>query len=1081
MTSHTPHSNQAISASAGSGKTFRLSHRYIRLLADGVPPDRICALTFSRKAAGEIFDSIVNYLCEAADDASKAADTATHIDNPGFKQSDFGNLLRGFLDNLHRMHIGTLDSFMIGIARTFPSELGIPAEFQVMDSEGAQAADIRESILTRIFDPQAVGSNTQRQFFEAFKQATFGQEEKTLGSRLDRFIEDNRDHYYVAPGAELWGQPAAIGIDSCDWLGHDANIEEAAAGLVAAVQAAAPSDAILDRFQTFADLATEIRLGSPWPKELDYLFNRLAPAMPDLERGEASVKIGRVLFELPAEACRAALTLVQHLIRCEVVTALTRTAGLHRVLSLYEAEYDGRMRQTGQMTFNDAQILLTPSNDASKGKLISREATEEGKLYIDYRLDCHLDHWLLDEFQDTSDLQWAALKNLADEIIQDNTGERSFFYVGDVKQAIYAWRGGNARLFGSILEHYGSRIEQVPMNVSYRSCPAVIDMVNTIFDGISVDDDLQPEAVATWHSIWSRHESADHLRQDIGYAGLIEPGEPAEGRFGDSDRYDTVAAILNDMQPIRRGLDVAVLVTSNRAGYALVDHLRRSCPGMPIVHEGNTTIVDNPVVALMLSLLQLASHPGDTFAKRHIQMSPLATTTDLQSLTSDLRERVHTHGFQSVIRHWGNVLSQQHELDLFGHSRLEDMIEAAATFDETGDRDIDAFIRYASAFQVREQAAAHAVRVMTVHQSKGLGFDVVIVPDLQSTQRSMMTAGRLPLTTALDPETEQPRWVLDMPRRQIAVNTPCLADQVGRIDNDNCFDALCALYVALTRAKRALYIVTHKPGKTSTARSAGAFVKKRLTGESNPELGEPATLAEYECAILHETGRRDWFAEYSEKAVAEEEPIPPQPPADYSERPSSRTRLERVEPSSEQEIVTSAALLFEEEMREVLDFGQAIHALFEAVEWIDDLDPEAVIEAWLQQSSDNDAVKRDACAQFRDAVAREPVREALTCPDGNVELWREKSFEIVLGSQWVSGQFDRVTIVRDAQGKPQSATILDYKSNRVESEPQFKKTTEHYRPQLELYGEALSHILKIPDSAITKQLLFTRTGTITTV
>ena len=58
----TPLSHQAISASAGSGKTFRLSHRYIRLLADGVPPDRICALTFSRKAAGEIFDSIVNYL-----------------------------------------------------------------------------------------------------------------------------------------------------------------------------------------------------------------------------------------------------------------------------------------------------------------------------------------------------------------------------------------------------------------------------------------------------------------------------------------------------------------------------------------------------------------------------------------------------------------------------------------------------------------------------------------------------------------------------------------------------------------------------------------------------------------------------------------------------------------------------------------------------------------------------------------------------------------------------------------------------------------------------------------------------------
>jgi ATP-dependent helicase/nuclease subunit A len=82
---------------------------------------------------------------------------------------------------------------------------------------------------------------------------------------------------------------------------------------------------------------------------------------------------------------------------------------------------------------------------------------QEARLYIDYRLDCKLDHWLLDEFQDTSDLQWEVLRNLADEILQDASGQRSFFYVGDVKQAIYGWRGGNARLFGKILEQYRGR------------------------------------------------------------------------------------------------------------------------------------------------------------------------------------------------------------------------------------------------------------------------------------------------------------------------------------------------------------------------------------------------------------------------------------------------------------------------------------------------------------------------------------------------------------------------------------------------------------------------------------------------
>ncbi|MGQ9661045.1 MAG: UvrD-helicase domain-containing protein, partial [Kiritimatiellia bacterium] len=69
----------AISASAGSGKTFRLAHRYLRLLAEGVPPDRIIALTFSRKAAGEMFDSVVNYLQKAAACDTAALQTAARI------------------------------------------------------------------------------------------------------------------------------------------------------------------------------------------------------------------------------------------------------------------------------------------------------------------------------------------------------------------------------------------------------------------------------------------------------------------------------------------------------------------------------------------------------------------------------------------------------------------------------------------------------------------------------------------------------------------------------------------------------------------------------------------------------------------------------------------------------------------------------------------------------------------------------------------------------------------------------------------------------------------------------------------
>ncbi|MEE9541770.1 MAG: UvrD-helicase domain-containing protein, partial [Candidatus Bipolaricaulota bacterium] len=142
----------AIAASAGSGKTFQLAHRYIQLLAGGVPPDRIIALTFSRKAAGEIFESIARYLCEAISSPEQAQQMGRRIERTGSSQGDFLGLLRDLLDSSHRLHISTLDSFIVGIVSTFPMELGISSDFQVLDNDGAEAREAREEILRSIFD-----------------------------------------------------------------------------------------------------------------------------------------------------------------------------------------------------------------------------------------------------------------------------------------------------------------------------------------------------------------------------------------------------------------------------------------------------------------------------------------------------------------------------------------------------------------------------------------------------------------------------------------------------------------------------------------------------------------------------------------------------------------------------------------------------------------------------------------------------------------------------------------------------------------------------------------------------------------
>ena len=89
-------------------------------------------------------------------------------------------------------------------------------------------------------------------------------------------------------------------------------------------------------------------------------------------------------------------------------------------------------------------------------------------------------------------------------------------------------------------------------------------------------------------------------------------------------------------------------------------------------------------------------------------------------------------------------------------------------------------------------------------------------------------------------------------------------------------------------------------------------------------------------------------------------------------------------------------------------------------------------------------------------------------------IWREKSFEVLLENEWLSGTFDRVTIVTDTSGKPVSAAILDFKTDRVASDEDIERSIKVYRPQLETYRQVLALILQLPEEKISASLLFTR-------
>jgi len=1080
--------NRSISASAGTGKTFRLAHRYIGLMAAGVAPDRICALTFSRKAAGEIFDKIVEHLCAAVTDDKKRGQTAATIEKEGFvppdEANDYLRLLRTLLDHGHRLRIGTLDSFILGVVRAFPLELGVPPETRPMDNNGGEAEATRLSILTRLLDPRSpLEANWQEAFLSAFRMSQHGRETKRLLSVLNRLIMDYHA-FYRTHGAQAWhwGDRERIWPQADRWWEagpSDPPPDTLAESLRTVFGDASRPAQLGNRLAETATAALSHAIDKPWPQwtdkaSLQLLQSAASPQPPTLVYYNKEYPLPQPLWD----GVRFALC---HAIDEEIKRALRQTQGLRAVLARYDESYAAAQTRDGHFTFEDLSRLLGSDNHAP-----SRVPDAANRLYIDYRLDGKLDHWLMDEFQDTSDTQWAALANLVDEVIQDDA--RSFFFVGDIKQSIYGWRGGNYRLFNEIQEKYqggGARaIVSESIQTCHRSLPAIIDAVNQTFDDLAAwtpsigeQAGLRAAAVQAFARAWTYHESA-RTNEGAGFVSLLEyeppktnAAPPTESDDGEEDagcpaQFEAVAAILKQTQPIERGLTAAVLVRNNKTGRACVDALRRLLPDVPCVHEGKGGITDNPVVTLLLALVHYATHPGDTVALRHLQMSPLGSAcADIgyDALPVVLLRSLQMRGFAATLREWGEKLG---DLDPFSQRRLSEFLTAAESFDALGVCDPDRFTDHIESYETRSDAAAGSVRVMTVHQAKGLGFDLVVIPF--EARRDSFEKPKTPQLLAGDD------WVLNPPNRQVleaAGGAPVDAYDAARADAN--FAQLCVLYVAMTRAQRAMYLVVPKRAKNPTTASEVDLLRERLQSDVPPDVG-PGGFTQ-----LYTHGDPDWFQQHQA------------PTADAPESPAAPLRIGFTtdiilrEPSKEHldGHTFPAQWLFNAEAGDVRAFGSAIHRLFQKIEWLEETDIERIITEWRQESTESAILLGDVERQFRACLQNSEVQKALSRPTaGRAEVWIEAPFNLLVNidgqKQLMSGRFDRLVIERDAAGRPVHATIIDFKSNRIATEQQIQETARGYTGQMCDYARAAAQLLGLSPEHVTPTLLFTRLGRI---
>ncbi|MFM2197278.1 MAG: hypothetical protein RLZZ505_710 [Verrucomicrobiota bacterium] len=977
-----PEKNLLVLASAGSGKTFRLSDRIIGLMAGGVEPEKIVALTFTRKAAGEFADAILRKLAEAAKDPGKAAELEARL---GMTAVDFIGLLEKVTGKLPRLTLGTMDSFFSKVVKGFQYELGVTGgRFELLQGEVAEG--LKDELLEGLLEGGAHGYD-EEEFVAVFRRATQGKEGAGVLEELRDFITGWHG-IFVSPENPEWGSPGLAGVEISDW-------DKRKNALVDAVERDWPNVAKThkDQEKKAGDMFALLRNHTVGSGSLNLKTGMWPRVLQGILAGSGSIhaKVSKD-FTITGLAAQALRDLVELAARCELAAALSRTRGVRGLIASYDTLVERELRRKGKLGFDDVKRLM--------GEWMGDEDARLRREAVDFRLDSNYGHWLLDEFQDTSRDEWNALLPLVDEAVTND--ESTVFIVGDKKQAIYAWRGGEVGLFDEITGNYGRGLMIDTMAESWRSCPEVLEPVNRVFGDQATMRELFGDAAARWE--WETHVPAKPLLkpEKAGHA-LIE--------VMDKDaKTDRVIALLNQLGVGRKRISCGILMSTNEKVKALADELRAA--GFQVVEEGEREPgKDHPVGVMIWQLLRWLADPADRFAERTVMMSPLKTVLEArfggawQAAWEGLGGRVSEVGFAGMVG--GLIEPLLDGWEKFGKRRAEDLLEALGDLDRQGVVTAREAADWIGRRKVSQSPGVAAVQVMTIHKSKGLGFDVVLLPDVPSKKIPDLTHYR---TVTGD------GWITMAPAQWVRQMIPELKEAEEKWAEQQAYESFCKLYVAMTRAKRALYVFLDTPAASADEGKASLSNWLMTSLEIN---GAEKTV--------FETGDVSWSDGVEEIGTT--------PAASAIRLGVAVGKRSRRTPSGEKnkQGTTGSA--------DGRRFGTAIHAAFEKIAWLDEGEA-SVFPTELRKT-------------LGEALAVSEIRNLLSKKGESVELFREQRIEAVLDGDWLSGVIDRLHVHRAPDGSVSQVEVIDFKTDRVNSAEELKA---RYAAQMEAYRRAMEAI-----------------------
>ncbi len=731
----------AYEASAGSGKTFSLVVRYLSLLFMGEDADKILALTFTNKAANEMQERII----ETLKYLEERGELQVISDVTGMSDSQLLSLRKKVLDRFLNADakVMTIDKFFSKILRKFSLHAGLMPDFSTYESQ--HEIKVMSRFLSLV-DVQGKEEALITLSLSASKRLS------DIFSLLDELYAKSKELVHLTFEPQPYTQ-------------YEAEALAAASELKAIVGATKVSNRgrTAMEFDSIDALIAKSWIGKETLEYWDYkkVFD---PQMDTL------------LHRIQKALASYMQAKEQHF--------------LYALFSLLDTYVEAKRRvakEDGELSFDDITALVF---------YLLKERIDSEFLY--FRLDSRISHLLLDEFQDTSVIQFEILRPIIEELLSGSgvDEQRSFFLVGDVKQSIYRFRGGSKELFHTVTSAYDLQVDQLTVN--YRSHQNVVEFVNDVFR----------DKIAGYAD---QHVKADAQE---GSVEIIEDDELLEAMQQKAEALIQLGAEPNE---------IAILTATNADGSAVEALLKSS--GIEVVTEVTSRLTHQRSVRALIEYLKYSYFNKALYARNFFALIEREPTKlercniDTTDLVSEVKKVIETYGlydgdlnllrFMEQLAHYSDI-----EQFLFEYERLD---TKAASADMSG------------------------VRVLTVHKSKGLEFKHVIVLDRLGRPK----ADTAPIIYEYDGIQLQ-HLFLRMKNRALLDDAYAQALEKEKKLSDE--DKLNALYVAFTRAKENLIIVQksksstfdrldllpHRRGETVIARQARQAEKTHASLDYRP-------------------------------------------------------------------------------------------------------------------------------------------------------------------------------------------------------------------------------------------------------